>query len=302
MGYPPPPPPPGTPGGYGPPSGPPPGYGPPPGSPPPPPGGAGYGGPGYGGPPTGGYGGPPPGPAAEGSGSSKGPLIALMAALVVVVLLVVVGGVILVTQGGDEDVELTEAQLRDALVTEGDVGDGFTLEEASDEPDDDFDRDDLDASEECLDLYEDFAEAEGAQPTVEVTATLEGDDGSQVEETLSQGSELGLDAVRDLADTCPEIGFDDGESTGAIRFEILDDVAEVGDDSVTLSVEVVVDEPDITVPSIGVLWERDGVHAGVNVTGALDEETFESSDPDEDLLADVVERADERLAEVIDEA
>ncbi len=314
MGYPPPPPPPGSPGGYGPPPGPPgaPGYGPPTGPPPGAPGGP----PGYGGPPPGpggpggygpppGYGGPPPGSGSGSSGSSKGPLIALMGALVVVVLLAVVGGLILATRGGDEDVELTEAQLQDALVTEADVGEGFTVDEDSDDDEsDDFDRDEIDASEECVDLYERFAELEEqAGPTVEANVTFEGEDGSQVEQNLSQGSEFGFDELRELVDTCPEISVDDGESVGTLRFELVDDVVEVGDESVTLQLEIELQEPfDISVTTLSVLWERDGTQASVNVSGAIDEETFESSEPDEGLLRDVVERADERLAEVIDEA
>lgn len=308
MGYPPPPPPPGAPGGHVPPGGPPPGYGAPPG---PPPGGPGYGAPppggpppGYGGPPPG-YGGPPPGGSGS-SGGSKGPLIALMAALVVVVLLVVVGGVILLTQSdGDDEVELTEAQLRDALVTAGDVGDGFTAEPSSeDDESDDFDRDEIDASEECIDLYEQYTELEEqGGPRVEAGVTLEDDENVQVEQNLSQGAEFGLDELRQLVDTCPEIAFDDGEQAGAIRFEIVDDIVEVGDESVTLRLEVDIESPvSITVATLGVLWVRDGTHASVNVSGAIDSDTFEAEEPDEGLLRDVVERADERLVEVIDEA
>jgi hypothetical protein len=322
MGYPPPPPPPGQPGGYGPPSGPPPGSAPPPG----------YGGPGYGGPPTGGpggpgYGGPPggpggpgyggtppprgyapqPPPGGKGSGGSKS-LIVLMGALVVVVLLAVVGGLVLLNRdSGGGEVELTEAQLEDALLTAGDVGDGFTVDEASDEEDDDtddFERDEIDASDECIDLYERYAELEEAdEPTVQAEVTFQHEDASQVEQNLEQGSDFGLDQVRELVDTCPEISIDDGETVGTLRFDIVDPVVEPGDESLTLELEVEFTEPfTITVTSLGVLWVRDGTDASINVSGPIDEETFEAGEPDEGLLRDVVERADEKLAEVIDEA
>ncbi len=307
MGYPPPPPPPGQPGGYGPPPGAP--YGaPPPQAPPPhqpPPGG--YGG-GYGGPPPGGYAPQPPPGGGSGGGKSNTSLIVLMGAIIVVVLLAVVGGLVLLTRDdGGGTVELTEAQLEDALITGGDVGDGFTGEPSTggdDDDSDDFERDEIDASEECVDLYERFAEVEEqGGPTVEADITLEHEDGSRVEENLSQGSEFGLDELRELVDTCPEISVDDGESVGSLRFELVDDVADVGDESVTLRLEVELEQPvAITVATLGGLWGRAGTHASVNVSGALDQETFTAAEPDEDLLRRVVERADEKLEEVIAEA
>ncbi|HEX7134209.1 MAG TPA: hypothetical protein VF228_16650 [Iamia sp.] len=225
-----------------------------------------------------------------------------MAAIIVVVLLAVVGGLVLLSQSDGGDVALTETQLQDALVTEADVGDGFTIDPGDGEDEDeDFVRDDLDASEECLDLYEQVEAADVVD--VEANVQLEGGDGSQVEQTLEQGSDIGLDTVREFAETCGEVTLDDGENAGSISFEVVDDIVEVGDESLTLRVVVDFDEPfDITLPSLGVLWERDGTHASLNVTGPIDEETFETGDPDEDLLRDVVEAADTRLAEVIDEA
>jgi hypothetical protein len=226
-----------------------------------------------------------------------------MAALVVVVLLVVVAAVVLVSAGGDDEVELTEAQLQDALLTEGDVGDGFTVDPDTDDSEDEFDPDEVDASEECLDLYERFETASDTDDGIEVEAKFDGTDGAQVEQTLGQGSSFGLDEVREFADTCDEISVDDGENVGRLTFEVVDDVTEVGDDSLTLRIEVDLDEPvDLTLPSLGVLWERDGIQSQVSVTGAIDSESLEASEPDEALLRDLVERADERLAEVIDEA
>ncbi|QYG92008.1 hypothetical protein HC251_05865 [Iamia sp. SCSIO 61187] len=309
MSYPPPPPPPGAPGygpppgapGYGPPPGAP-GYGPPPGAPPP-------GAPGGYGPPPGappGYGGPPPSGGSSSEGS-KGPLIALMSALVVVVLIAVVGGLILLSRDGDDTVELTEAQLRDALLTEGDVGDGFTADTAE-ESDDEFDIDELDASDECLDLITELDEAGtelfgGGNADVEAQAKFDGPAGEQVEHTLSQGETSDLGLVRDVAETCGEIDVDDGESVGTIGFEIVDDVVEVGDDSLTLELTVELTEPfEISAVSLGVLWERSGTFASITTTGEVDQETFATEDPDEGFLEDLVTRADEKLAEVIDEA
>jgi hypothetical protein len=231
-----------------------------------------------------------------------------MAALVVVVLLVGVGAIVLLSGGGDDDVELTEAQLTDALVTEGDVGDGYVIDpEGAEDDGDEFDLDEIDASEECLDLYEELeasgSDLAGGEADVQAKVELDGTAGEQIEETLSQGTEATLGMIRELVDVCDEIAVDDGESVGSITFEIVDDVVEVGDDSLTLRLEVDLDEPfDLTAASVGVLWERDGTYASVNITGPVDEETFDVEDPDLGLLADVVTIADDKLAEVISEA
>ena len=299
MGYPPPPPPPGTPGGYGPPPGPPPGYGPPPGSPPPP------GGPGYGGPPPG-YGGPPPGPApASGSGSSKGPLVALMAALVVVVLLVVVGAVVLVSAGGDDEVELTEAQRTDALLTEGDVGGDYV-----EAPDDDESSDDEpDASEACLDTLDEL-EAEGNSPFGDSELPAGGAERHFQDEATGASIDHGIAPSIDIvslyerfAADCDEISSDD--ESGAATFTIEErDAPDVGDEAIALAVSISVesDGQSFDVEGVIVAWTRDGNDSMLSYLAGIDAETFEAVPIDEDLLDDLVTTADDKLAEVIDEA
>jgi hypothetical protein len=232
----------------------------------------------------------------------------VVAVVVLVVLVAAAVVAVVVSSSGDDDVALTESQLEGALLTADDVGDGFTVDTEDDDDDDDFDRDEVEASEECLDLYERFEEAEASrdETEVEVEIKLDGEDGSQVEQDLGQDPSANLDEVRELAETCPEISVDDGEFVGTIEFEVVEDVVELGDESLTLRLDVDLDEPyDLTVPSLVVVWERDGTQATVSISGAVSGETLEEISveaPDEDLLRDVVTRADEKLAEVIAEA
>jgi len=310
MGYPPPPPPPGAPGGYGPPPGAP-GHGPPPGSPPP--GGpGGYGPPpgappSYGGPPPG-YGGPPPGGPAPASGSSKGPLIALMAALVVVVLLVGVGAIVLVNRGGDEDVELTEEQLTDALLTEGDIGESFTEDEDTEGDDEGATSEGVSASAECeelLDELEDngatpFGNTDGPPGSVERAFTGETD------ATIEQGLAPTLDLVgfyEEMIDLCGEVTQETDGSTSEYTLSEGQQY-DLGDDSVTADIEVVFDFGDgsdpITFGGSFVIWTRAGTDAFIAFTTGFDED--DAIPVDEGLVEDVTTLADEKLAEVISEA
>lgn len=307
MGYPPPPPPPGAPGGYGPPPGPPggPAYGAPTGPPP-----GGYGGP----PPPGGYGGPPPPPGSgpgsgsasgSGSGGSKGPLILLMGAIVIVVLLAVVGGLILLTRDGGGDVELTEAQRTDALLTEGDVGGGY-IETSGDDEDDDGQPE---ADGACRDTLDEL-EAEGAGPFSRADlppgAAERGFEDEATGSTIDHDIAPAVDVIdiyeRFVAD-CDELTFDDGDGTATFSIDERD-APDVGDDAIALDITVSAEAEGFSfeVEGVVVAWTRDGNDSVIAYLGGIDDETFAAVPIDEDLLDEIVATADDKLAEVIEEA
>ncbi len=310
MGYPPPPPPPpGAPGGPQPtPGG---GYSPPPpGYQPAPPPGGGYppAGPPPGGPPPG-YapGGPPSG--ASGGGGNK-PLILLMGALVVVVLLVVVGVLVLSLTGGDDTVELSKAQHEEALLTEGDVGNGFTVTP----PDDSSDDNPPDATGECRDLLDEL-DAAGENPFSSAdddddnaSRSFGRDDAATVDHTV--GTDDGVvDRFRDLVRACDEIGFASDQGTATIGFAEGDPVPGV-DGAYVVDMDFRFEAADgsgtATYGGQLAVWAVKGNASLVVVTDGLelsDDGASATAVPfDPALFEDLVTTADDKLRQVIDDA
>lgn len=319
MGYPPPPPPPpGAPGGpptgpVGPPTGPGGGYGaPPPGYPPAQPVTGGYppAGPPPGGPPPGYAPGPPTGGAGGSGGGNNKPLILLMSALVVVVLLVVVGVLVLVLTGGDGDVELTQSQREEALLTEGDVGNGFTEDSSEDDSSDDTPPQ---ASGECQDLLDELEDA-GESPF------SDNDDGEAANRSFSNeaggtldhsvGPDEGVvDQYRDLVASCDEVTFDEEDGTATIAFaegDPIDEVdgAYVGD--IDFSFEFADGTGTVRYSGRFAIWSVKG-----NASFMIVVDGFEFPEDgselvpvpfDEGHFEDLVETADEKLRQVVDDA
>lgn len=262
----------------------------------------GYGPPGAG--PVGSYGATPPA-----KGRSKAPLV-IAAALVTLVGLAVAAFFLLRT--GDDEVDLTESEMEDALLTPDDVGSGFAEDEDTDDDDDDsddFDLDDVDASEECLNLLEEakemeagsfFAEGVSAAPR-SVKRKLGDEDGQAVEHEIADDAPGTLDDVREFIEVCPEFDYGDSDGGGSFSFDEGEPV-DVGDDSVSLRLSIVLDEPvNIEVETLWVIWTRDGITSSVAVTGEVDDDLV-FTEPDPALLLSAVEKADTKLEDVIDEA
>ncbi len=265
------------------------------------------------------YGGTPPppppgapgyGPAPQPSGGSSGnrALILLMVALVAVVLMVVAGLLVLRSQdGGDDEVVLSREQLEAALLTVDDLDGAFTQEEASDAPEEELDVSEIDASEECSELWSRL-DAEGAvyvaqNPTNGVEgAYLDADRGIAVDEELSSGSSAGLSDVRELFGTCGSFALDLDDVDATVTFEVVDDVVEVGDDRITVKTVVDYDAPeDYTYRDLTVVWTRAGNDAYVTVS-EYDVDADQFVQPDDELLTGILEAADANLEDAIDQA
>lgn len=307
MAYPPAPPPPGPPGGPPPPGygGPPPGGygGPPPGGPPP--GGYGPGGPGYGGP-----GGGPSGPSrpSGSSGSSNTPLILLMSALVVVVLLFVVGFLVLRAQGGDDDVELTQDERQAALITAGDVGDGF-----ADAPDDEQDDTDptgvSNACQEALDALDaEQANPFGrtASPPGAAEVQLQDGDGATVGQTLAPTIDA-LPLFEDLVDSCDSLTFTDEEGTGTFRLS-RGEAPELGDDAILIDLDITYESAGQSTDIEGAfaVWTRSGTDSFVSFVGTVvardDLSGFDTVPLEDEFVDRVLTTADDKLEQAIEDA
>ncbi|HXH59432.1 hypothetical protein [Iamia sp.] len=218
--------------------------------------------------------------------------------------------VVLVARGEDR-ADLTESEMRGALLRVEEVGDDFVEDTDEDDDDDDeFDEDTADASEECIALIKSVeerdqleifgtprADAEGAPS---VMASFQGDDGTDVQQgiTTDEGDPLAL--FREVLEVCGEIGFEDEDGAGELRFDEPDQV-EVGDDSLTVEITFDLTEPiPFELSSLLVLWERDGILSSLGVTGGVDAD-FDSRPPDRELLETLVTDADTKLQQVIDE-
>lgn len=272
-------------------------------------------------PQPGGYaGGPPPGyapgpPPASGSGGSNKPLILLMGALVGVVLLVVVGALVLVLAGGEDTVELTQTQRENALLTDGDIGEGYASSDEQDDPNNTDDQTDRpDASKECLDVL-DRLEAEGEsffdngdeESGDSVSRTFTKDDGSTVDHRVGVDDGV-IDTYRDVVAVCDEVRFEDRTGSSAVRFS---EGPEIDGVDFVLDVEFDFTGPDgggtVTYGGRIALWSVKGNAAFVLVTDGFDYDEDATQLPtavafDEGFFEDIVATADAKLREVVDEA
>lgn len=288
---------------------------PPPGPPPPPPGAPGYPGStpgGWGGPPGGGspgWGGPPGGGPAPAAPASKAPWL-IAGGVVVVLVLLAVGALVVLAARGEDRADLTEPEMRGALLRAEEVGDDFVEDTDEDDEDDEFDEDTTDASEECIQLIKSVEERDqleifgspraNAESAPSVVASFQGDDNTDVQQGITTDDGDPLDLFREVLEVCGEIGFEDGDGAGELRFGEPEQV-EVGDDSLTVEITFDLTEPiPFEVSSLLVLWERDGIVSSLAVTGGVDDD-LESRPPDRELLETLVEEADTKLQRVIDE-
>ncbi|MDQ3177096.1 MAG: hypothetical protein M3Q72_06060 [Actinomycetota bacterium] len=229
-----------------------------------------------------------------------------MAVLAVVAL--VAAGVVFVLVSRDDDStppDLSESELESALLTTDDVGEGFT-EEPPDEDDSEMTVDDIEASEECTDFYEQFSELEDEDPDVGREMGTEGERISvQHEISLPNEGMPPIELIDEFVEACPEVNYDDGESSGTIRFGLGDPVDGIDSPSRVLEYETEITEPfDVEATSTLVIWERDGITSTVVVTefemiGTEAPPDDGSDPPPPDELAKI---ADGRLADVIAEA
>lgn len=218
---------------------------------------------------------------------------------------------VLATRGEDR-ADLTEAEMRRALLTAEEVGDDFVedTEEGDEDDDEEFDEDTADASEECIaliasieerDQLEIFGSAQAnADDAPSVMASFQDDDRTDVQQSITTDEGDPIALFREVLEVCDTIGFEDTDGAGELRFGEPDQV-EVGDDSLTVEITF-----DLTAPipfdasSLFVVWERNGIVSSLGVTGGVNAD-LESRPPDRELLETLVTDADVKLERVIDE-
>lgn len=240
---------------------------------------------------------------------SRTPLLVALALAVISVMAVAVAAVVFVTRR-DDPVELTEAEMEDALLTPDEVGDGFAEDtDTDDDDDDDLEAEDLDASDECLAYLEEAEEMEeggfftddAPSGSRSVQRDFEQEDGATVEHQISEEPNDGLDLFRRFLEVCPELDYEDGEDLGSFAFAEGEPV-EVGDDSVSIEFSLDIDAPvAVEIQALMVAWTRDGVASSVTVTGPVGADLV-GEDADPALLRSAVRTADAKLSEVIDDA
>jgi len=223
-------------------------------------------------------------------------------------VVLVAGAVVLVISGRDTKVELTMSELEDAILTEDEVGGGFT--EATDEDDNPTDISDFEADDSCIDVLTAldesgssgaFSDGGGGGDDSSPSRSFEDDAGSQIEHSAGNDDTDAFSLIQDLLDQCDSFTVDDGETRAEFKLSEGDSV-EVGDDRVSIDVAVDFDEPfDADLSFLLVAWTRDGVGSVITSTGTLDEEGA-TIDPDRDLLRDLVDEADRKLEDVIADA
>ncbi len=230
-----------------------------------------------------------------------------MAALVVVAL--AAAGVVFVVMSGDSEStppDLSESDMESALLTTDDVGEGFTEEPPDGDGDSTMSADDIEASEECTDLYERFSELDEEDPDVgREMATEENRIIVQHDISLRDEGEPPIELIDEFVEACAEVSYDDGESSGTIRFDLGDPVDGIDSTSRVLGFELEITEPfDVVATSTMVIWNRDGVISTVSVTEFefIGTETPADGDIDPPPVDELALRADEKLADVIADA
>ncbi|MEJ7562382.1 MAG: hypothetical protein WKF45_07645 [Ilumatobacteraceae bacterium] len=231
----------------------------------------------------------------------------IVAALVVVAL--AAAGVVFVVVSGDSEStppDLSESDMESALLTTDDVGEGFTEEPPDGDGDSTMSADDIEASEECTDLYERFSGLDEENPDVgREMATVENRIIVQHDISLRDEGEPPIELIDEFVEACPEVNYDDGESSGTIRFDLGDPVDGIDSTSRVLRYELEITEPfDVVATSTMVIWKRDGVISTVSVTEfeIIGNETSADGDIDPPPVDDLALRADEKLADVIADA
>ena len=278
---------------------PPPGGGPAGGWPSQPPSGGGAGG-------QGGWPAPPAGPGGwqpPPSGGDGGRSALRIALGVIVVLALVGGGALVLTKDSDDPASgppegVTLADLEPALLTEGDVGTDYWLDELSDDDSDGGGLgDEFDASDECKAAMEAADTEDEAREEISVTFTnvTEG----EVQQTISLGGDgrSTLAETRAAIEQCDTMSYSETGAEGEITFR-TSDVEGVGDDAFGLTMDMDITTHGVTVSMqmYGVLWERDGVHATVSGYGGIDSSTMAGVPIDHAFVEDLARLSDQRIA------
>lgn len=214
-------------------------------------------------------------------------------------------GAAVVLSGDDDTVAgppagVTLDDLEPVLLTEGDVGNGFTLDTSGDDSDDPMDSESIGASDECRAAIESFEVSDAARE--EIGVDFADDVGGTVQQSVSLAGE-GIPTVaeaRQAIDQCDSMTFEDEGATGEFRFD-TSDVDGLGDDAVgvTVGVDMQTQGYSIEFDMYGVLWERGGVNSSVFGFGGFDEASFEGLSIDEAWVRDLATTADDRIADVL---
>jgi hypothetical protein len=186
--------------------------------------------------------------------------------------------------------------LEPALLTEDDVGRGFTQTDS--DGGDELNPDQVDASAGCREVLERFEDSDDDE---DLEIDFEGPDEATVTHSLSLVDEddPSIAEFQEAISRCDRIAWDDGEVRGEFRISTRD-LDGPGDAAVGLDFTIEATEGPLTVTGegYGIFSFRDGVVSAVTGIGGLDVDTFEGLPVDRDHLSDLAERADEKVRRV----
>lgn len=252
---------------------------------------------------------PPPLPPAR---PSRWPLV-----VTIVVALVAASGLVTLVVTDDSDTastapaELDIADMERALLTEEDVGGGFTVDEDNDGEEEGFlSSEEIDASAECREAIARFQADEDDDEIIEIGfehPTSNAGVGHEI--TLIDPGEPTMGDVADGLGRCGTMAFEDD---GA-QFEIDLTVADLegpGEEALGVAMITDVTSPayDLTLDTYVIMAARDGVVSIIDVTGPIEVSppTESASRPpeggpaDRELARRLAETADERIRRVLE--
>jgi hypothetical protein len=196
------------------------------------------------------------------------------------------------------DVSLDD--LEPALLTEDEVGSGYSEAPGSGD-DDDLDLDEMETSDECREVIESF---EGDDDGDGIQVEFETDDEATVSHSLAliDQDEPSFGDVRDAIGQCRTITWDDGETQGEIRLS-TEDADGPADDAFALELEIEASSGavNVTLDGYAVYSVRDGVVSTLGAFGAVDPATFEGEPADRDLVRSLTDTVDEKVREVLED-
>jgi hypothetical protein len=202
------------------------------------------------------------------------------------------------TTAAPADVSLDD--LESALLTEDEVGSGYSEAPGGDD-EDDLGLDEIETSDECREVIESF---QGSEDGDEVQIEFETDDEATLSQSLAliDEDEPSFADVRDAIGQCRTITWDDGETQGEMRLS-TEDVDGPADDAFALELEVEGSSGafSVTVNGYVVYSVRDGVVSTLGTFGAVDPATFEGEPADRDLVLSLTETVDEKVRQVLED-
>jgi hypothetical protein len=207
----------------------------------------------------------------------------------------------------DDDDDTTTApahvsldDLEPALLTEDEVGAGFSEVPGSGD-DDDLGLDEMETSDECREVIESF---EGDDDGDAVQVEFDTDDEATLSHSLAliDEDDPSFGDVRDAIGQCRTITWDDGETQGEMRLS-TEDVDGPADDAFALEVEIEASSGavSVTLDGYAVYSVRDGVVSTLGAFGAVDSATFEGEPADRDLVRSLTDTVDEKVREVLED-